>query len=125
MGLGFECQKFYCKIKIRLHRTGVIIYDPWIDGLYFRHADIFMSKMIVGIRQDLGLTCCRSRSISSLNLVGNFRQLSRYTYEGTCKISKIYFLIYLHKVLKPDQAPFLKILKIILPSKGPHQNRFL
>ena len=24
----------------QMHRTGVIIYDPWIEGLHFRHADL-------------------------------------------------------------------------------------
>ena len=35
--------------NIYCDRTGVIIYDPWIEGLHFRHGYISMPKTIVGI----------------------------------------------------------------------------
>ena len=35
--------------NIYCDQTGVTIYDPWTEGLHFRHGDIFISKLIVEI----------------------------------------------------------------------------
>ena len=110
-----------------MHQTSIVIKQGsqcTIPGLKDNISDmvIFLCQKWLLRLQDLSLANCRSRSISSLNFVRNSCQLSRYIYEHICKTSKVYFIVYLHLVLKPDKAPFLKILKDILLSKGLHQH---